>query len=79
MSDGREFADIREYKLLLLEDETAMPMALTRLLLTYALGRPLGFSDRPEVERIVAKVEADDYGLRSLLHEVVQSELFHKL
>ncbi len=76
MPDGREFADIRQYKKLLLEDQTAMPRALTRLLLTYALGRRLSFSDRPEVERIVAKLETSDYGLRSLLHEVVQSELF---
>lgn len=76
MPDGQKFSDIREYKQLLLEDKTAMPRALTRLLLTYALGRRMGFADRPEVERIVAKVESEDYGLRSLVHEVVQSELF---
>jgi hypothetical protein len=76
MPDGRTFSGIREYKRLLLEDETAMPRALTRLLLTYSLGRELGFSDRPEVERIVAAVRDDDYGLRSVIHEVVQSPAF---
>lgn len=76
MPDGREFADIREYKRLLVDDETAMPEVLVRLLLTYALGRQLGFSDRAEVERIVSKAEADNYGLRSLVHEMVQSEAF---
>jgi hypothetical protein len=76
MPDGRKFSDIREYKRLLLEDETAMASALTRLLLTYSLGRQLGFSDRPEVEKIVGNVKAKNYGLRSIIHEVVQSDAF---
>ncbi|MCH8147303.1 MAG: DUF1592 domain-containing protein [Planctomycetes bacterium] len=76
LPDGRKFADIREYKRFLLEDETAIARSLTRMLLTYSLGRRLGFSDRPEVERILAKVKTRDYGLRSLVHEVVQSETF---
>ena len=76
MPDGKTFADIRDYKRLLLEDKTAMARALTRVLLTYSLGRSLGFSDRAEVDRIVTKIKAQDYGLRSLLHAVVQSELF---
>lgn len=76
LRDGRKFADIREYKRLLLEDESAMTHSLTRMLLTYSLGRTLGFSDRPVVSRIVADVKADEYGLRSIVHEVVQSDLF---
>jgi hypothetical protein len=76
MPDGRKFADVREYKRLLLADKTAMAQSLTRLLLSYSLGRRLGFSDRPEVERIVASVKSKNYGLRSLLDEVVQSEAF---
>jgi hypothetical protein len=76
MPDGQAFADIREYKRLLLQDDTAMLRALTRLLLSYALGRELGFADRPEVEQIVTRVKAGNSGLRSLLHEVVQSKLF---
>ena len=78
MPDGRPFADIRDYKRLLLEDKTAMPRSLTRLLLTYSLGRQLGFSDRPQVERIVASVKAEGYGLRSLIHEIVQSRTFRQ-
>ena len=74
MPDGREFSGIRDYKRLLLEDRSAMPRALTRLLLMYSLGRQLGFSDRPEVERIVASLKGTDYGLRSLIHEIVQSK-----
>jgi hypothetical protein len=78
MPDGRKFANIRDYKRLLLEDQTAMPRSLARLLLTYSLGRQLGFSDRPEVERIVASVNPKGYGLRSLIHEIVQSKTFRQ-
>jgi hypothetical protein len=79
MPDGRPFTDVREYKRHLLEDETLMTRTLARLLLTYSLGRRLGFSDRPEVERIVASVKDKGDGLRSIVHEVVQSESFRSL
>jgi hypothetical protein len=76
MPDGRTFADVREYKRLLLEDETAMARSLTRLLMSYSLGRQVGFSDRPAVEEILASVKAEDYGLRSIINEIVTSETF---
>ncbi len=49
---------------------------LTEKLLTYALGRGLGFSDRPEVETIVAKLKQQGYGFRTLVHEISQSRAF---
>lgn len=77
LADGRTFADIREFKQLLLADPTAMTRSLTRILLTYSLGRRLGFADRPEIDRIVEIVHTKHHnGLRSLIHEVVQSKLF---
>lgn len=76
MPDGRAFADIREYKTLLLEDETAMARSLTRLLLSYSIGRQSGFSDRAEVEKILTNMKADNYGLRSIINEIVTSETF---
>lgn len=76
MPDGRKFANIREYKQLLLADQTAMPRALTRLILSYSLGREIGFSDRAEIDRIVATTKSKQYGLRSIIHEVVQSPTF---
>ena len=76
MPDGREFANISNYKRLLLEDKTAMPRALARLLLPYSLGRRTGFSDRSETDRIVDRIRSQNCGLRSLVHEVVQSKVF---
>lgn len=76
MPDGRKFSDIREYKSLLLEDQTAMARSLTRLLLSYSLGRQTGFSDRATIEDILARVKVDNYGLKSIINEIVLSETF---
>jgi len=53
-----------------------MARSLTRLLLSYSLGRQPGFSDRAEVEHILAQAKTDDYGLRSIIDEIVTSETF---
>ncbi|MCG8586043.1 MAG: DUF1592 domain-containing protein [Pirellulales bacterium] len=76
MADGRSFKDINEFKRLLLEDKSRIAGCATQKLLTYALGRELGFSDRAAVAEIVKKVASKGYGLRSLVHEVVASETF---
>lgn len=75
---GKAFSDIREFKQLLLDDKRMIATGLTRKLITYALGRKVGFSDRPDVEQIVNRLERENYGFRSLVHEIVQSEMFRK-
>ena len=77
-SDGQNFSDIREFKKILLEDKDQIARGLTEKLLTYGLGRSLGFSDRSSVEKIVSKSKSQNYGFRSLIHEIVQSETFRR-
>jgi mono/diheme cytochrome c family protein len=74
--DGRAFADIDEYKKLLLADKDQIARNLTEKLLVYATGADLQFADREEVERIVAALRGKNYGFRTLVHEVVQSRVF---
>ena len=50
--------------------------AVVSKLATYALGRPLAFADRAEVDAITAKVRLQGDGLRSAIDAIVQSELF---
>jgi hypothetical protein len=79
MPDGRPFADVDEYKRLLLEDKDALAFALASKLLVYATGATVQFSDRTDVMAIVEQVREKDYGLRSLVHAVVESRPFlHK-
>ncbi len=50
--------------------------AMVHKVATYALGRPLQFSDRADLEQIAAKVRQRGDGLRSLLVEIANSDLF---
>jgi hypothetical protein len=74
--DGQSFADIREFKQILLHDQRTVAAALTKKLMTYALGRRIGFADRASVDQIVNQIADEEYGLRSLIHAIVQSEMF---
>jgi hypothetical protein len=76
LPDGQTFADIREFKRLLLQDEVTLARNLARQLTIYATGAPVRFSDRPAIERIVERSRSANYGVRTLVHEIVQSELF---
>lgn len=76
LPDGRKFADLVEFKKLLLTDPEQIARCLTEKLVTYATGQPVGFSDHAAVGRILTESKGADYGLRSLVHAVVGSELF---
>ena len=76
MPTGNAFADIREFKALLKREPDRITRCITEKLVTYALGRGLGFSDRETVESIVAQARDKNYGFRSLIEEVAVSEAF---
>jgi hypothetical protein len=76
---GRKFRDIRDLKQLLLADEKQLARNLARQLTVYATGAPIRFADREPIEQILERASSSHYGVRSLIHELVQSELFlHK-
>jgi hypothetical protein len=76
LPDGRPFHDIRDFKQLLHNEDAVLARNLVQQLVVYATGAPVRFSDRPQIERILQNVKAHDYGVRSIIHEIVQSELF---
>ncbi len=76
LPDGRAFQDVRELKRLLLEDQESIARNVVRQLAVYATGAPVRFSDREEVEKILARAKDGDYGVRSLVRELVRSEMF---
>jgi hypothetical protein len=76
LPDGRKFRNVDEYKQLLLSDPDGLARALAEKLLTYATGAPPTRSDAPEVDALVRAVKPRNHGLRSLVHEIVQSRLF---
>jgi hypothetical protein len=74
--DGTPFQDVDEFKRLLLRDEDRLARALALKLLTYATGAAPTAVDRPEIDELVAAIREKDHGLRTLVHEIVQCELF---
>jgi mono/diheme cytochrome c family protein len=76
LPDGRRFRNIDEYKQLLLKDKDQLARALAEKLLSYATGATPAKSDQAEIDAIVSRIRAKDYGLRTLVHEIVQSKMF---
>ena len=77
MPDGkRTFSHPREMKGLMMHDRDSFLTGLTEAMMTYGIGRKIGYADQTEVEGIVTATAAKGYGLKTLLHEIVKSEAF---
>ncbi len=76
LPDGRKFSDVRDMKRLLLQDERQIARNLVRQLVTYSTGATVGFGDRPQVEAILNRAQSGGYGVKSILHEIIASDLF---
>jgi cytochrome c553 len=76
LADGRSFKDVEQLKQLLLADPDAIAANLARQLTIYATGAPIRFSDRDEIDRVVAATKPANHGLRTLVKQVVLSDLF---
>jgi hypothetical protein len=79
LPDGRHFTDVRDFKRLLRTDERAVARNLAKQLVVYATGAPIRFSDRAQIEEIVQRTKAGttgNFGVRRMINEIVQSDLF---
>jgi hypothetical protein len=76
LRDGTKFRDVVELKRLLAANERQIARNMVAQLTTYATGAPVSFSDRVEVERILNVAKTDQYGMRTLIEQIVQSRLF---
>ena len=63
-------------KFLLKNRQDQFVRAMVHKLMSYALGRPLTFADRSEVERVTASLRTQDDGLATLIALIVTSDLF---
>jgi mono/diheme cytochrome c family protein len=75
--DGRAFQNVREFKQLMLDhEEETVARNLAGQLATYATGAPIGFIDRKSIAEILERTRDSGYGVRSIVHGIVQSDLF---
>lgn len=78
MPDGKAFADYIEFRKLLMSQRDRVARSLAEKLLVYATGRPVSASDRSAVDDIVESAQKKDYGLKSIIHAVVESQPFQQ-
>ena len=76
LADGQSFQDVRELKEILLRDEKSLARNLTCQLAMYATGAPISFSDRESIEQILELSSLNRWGVRTIIHSIVQSDLF---
>jgi hypothetical protein len=76
LADGRRFDGFRQFRDLLASQQRQLARTFVVKLLTFATGREMGFSDRPEIERLVTQAAENQYRTADLLHAVIASEIF---
>ena len=78
LANGRGFSGFREFRQRLLDEPETIATAIAKKLLVYGCGRPITRSDQPFVESVVEAARGKQLGLRSMIHAIVESELFHR-
>ena len=76
LPDGRTFSNINEFQSLLAADRAALLTNLAKQLAVYSTGRGVSFGDRDEIAAIVATTARNGGGIKTLVHDLVQSRLF---
>jgi hypothetical protein len=77
LPSGESFADFGEFKSVLMASrQDVFARALIEKLLTYATGRHMVPVDQNEIDDILERVESRDYGLRTMVIEVLTSNIF---
>ncbi|HZE97424.1 MAG TPA: DUF1592 domain-containing protein [Planctomycetota bacterium] len=76
LPDGRPFAGILEFESMLADDSPRLLKNLAEQFARYAIGRDVAFCDRDDVARIVDRTRTQGGGIRTLMHELIDSPMF---
>jgi len=75
---ARRIESFQEFRGALLERSDRVATNVAQKLATFALGRELDFTDRDDIDSIIADTKERDHGMRDIIHAVVKSPLFRK-
>ena len=76
LPNERTFKDVTEFQTLLAADSERLLNNVAKQLAIYSTGRDLAFSDRDKITTIVNNTQKHGGGFRTLIHELIRSELF---
>lgn len=74
--DGQPFEDLKGFQALIVRDEQALATNVVRHLIAYGTGATCQFADRDDVAAIVSRSKNSGYGFRTLIINVITSDLF---
>ena len=74
--DGVKFTTLAEYKANLMAKKDKFARAFSMKLLTYALCRPVGYTDHQLVDSLTEDLRRNDYRIQSVIYAIVASEAF---
>jgi hypothetical protein len=74
--DGRKFETLAEYKAGVLDRKDRFARAFSSKMLTYALGRPIGYADHELVDSLTETLKVNDYRIQSLIRAIALSTPF---
>jgi hypothetical protein len=76
---GKKFQGIEDFQSILAQQDRQLARNIANQFLVYATGSPVSFSTRARLEAILDQSAHDGYGLRTLIHNIIQSDFFtHK-
>ena len=75
LPDGRTFQNIQEFQRLIAADPQPLLANLARQLGIYSTGQEITFSDREALNAVVVQTQQKGGGIRTLIHELIQSPL----
>ena len=78
-ADGKPFSGIEEFKQHLMDQMDQIAENFVSRLIVFATGAEIQFADRDEVEAILKRTNKNEFPVRDIIHEVVQSRLFREL
>jgi hypothetical protein len=78
MMDGRTYNNSLEFKQILLQDMDRFALAFVEQLATFALRRAMTVDDMDQIKSIALSSKKDDYKLKSVIENLVYSDLFQK-
>lgn len=78
--EGHPFRNINAFrKIMLNSNQRQLARNITERLMTFATGAGISFADRTTINNILDQTEDANFGLRSIIHQIIQSPTFrHK-
>ena len=78
MMDGTELNGPTDLRAALLRDDYLFLLSFTEKMLTYALGRAVTYADQPTVRDIVRRSSAEQYRLKAVIMNIIESVPFQQ-